>query len=142
MEFKAHGQFGLHRDGQVIVVEATGPWNLELIQQYAHDVLPVIRDISFDGPWGSVVVVRNSVMFTVDAAAALREAGFRNAKSSGRVAVAYVIPPDVEGAPFAPSMIRNIYEGLNPWAIFAEVQDAMAWMRVQIAEHASPEPLP
>lgn len=135
MEFKPHGQFGLHRDGQVIVIEATGPWNLELIQQYAHDVLPIIREISQDGPWGAIVMVRNSVMFTPDAANALREAGFRNAKTSGRVAVAYVIPSDVEGAPFAPNILAKIYDGLNPWAIFTDVHKAIGWMKAQLRTH-------
>ena len=133
MKFKAHGSFGLHREGQLIVVDAAGPWNLELIQQYARDVLPVIREISLDGPWGAVVIVKESVMFTADAAEALREAGFRSAKTSGRVAVCYVIGHDVEGAGLAPGMIRHIYEGLNPWAIFTEIEPAMVWMREQIA---------
>ena len=139
MEFKPHGSFGLHRDGQVIVVEAAGPWNLELIQQYARDVLPIIREISADGPWGCIVIVKNSAMFTPEAAAALREAGFRTAKTSGRVAVSYVIPVDVEGASLAPTIIRHIYEGLNPCAIFTELGAAVDWMRAQILAH---EPLP
>ena len=135
MEFKPHGSFGLHRDAQVIVIEATGPWNLELIQQYAHDVLPVIKEISADGPWGAIVIVKNSVLFTTEAAVALREAGFRSAKSSGRVAVSYVITAEVEGAAFAPTIIKHIYEGLNPWAIFTDIGAAMAWTRAQIAAH-------
>jgi hypothetical protein len=135
MEFKPHGSFGLHRDGQLIVVEATGPWNIELIQQYARDVLPVIKEISADGPWGSIVIVKGSILFTTEAAAALREAGFRNAKSSGRVAVSYVVTADVEGAVFAPTIIKHIYEGLNPWSIFADLGDAMVWMRAQLAAH-------
>ena len=135
MEFKAHGFFNLHRDGQVIVIEATGPWNLELIRQYAHDVLPVTREIAEGGPWGAIVVVRNSVLFTTEAAEALREAGFRTARTAGRIAVAYVIAPDIEGALLAPDILRRIYEGLNAWAIFTELPAAMDWMQGQIAAH-------
>jgi hypothetical protein len=135
VEFKAHGVFSLHRDGQVIVIEATGPWNLELIRQYAHDVQPVTRELASGGPWGAIVLVRNSVLFTTEAADALREAGFRTAKSSGRIAVAYVISPEVEGALLAPDILRRIYDGLNTWAIFSELDQAMDWMRGQIATH-------
>jgi hypothetical protein len=135
MEFKPHGVFAIHREGQVIVVEAAGPWNVELIQNYARDVIPLTRDVAADGPWGAVVLVKHSVLFTLDAAAALREAGFRTAKASGRVAVAYVIPPDVEGALLAPEIIRSIYEGMNPWAIFTETREAMDWVHAQIEAH-------
>jgi hypothetical protein len=135
VEFKAHGAFNLHRDGQVIVIEAAGPWNLELIRQYAHDVLPVTREVAAGGPWGAVVVVRNSVLFTTEAAQSLREAGFRTAKASGRIAVAYVIAPEVEGALLAPDILRRIYDGLNTWAIFTDLDAAMDWLRGQIATH-------
>jgi hypothetical protein len=135
VEFKAHGAFNLHRDGQAIVIEAAGPWNLELIRQYAHDVLPVTREVAAGGPWGAIVVVRNSVLFTLEAAEALREAGFRTAKTSGRIAVAYVIPADVEGALLAPDILRRIYDGLNTWAIFTDLPAAMDWTLGQIAAH-------
>jgi hypothetical protein len=138
MEFKPHGEFRLHREGQVIVIEAAGPWNVELIQNYARDVVPVTREVAADGPWGAVVVVTRSVLFTADAAEALREAGFRTAKAAGRVAVAYVIPPEVEGALLAPAIIKRIYDGLNPWAIFTGVRPAMDWMHAQIAAARPP----
>lgn len=134
MEFTPHGSFRIHREGQVIVVEAAGPWNLELIQQYARDVVPLTREIAAGGPWAATVLVRDSVMFTAEAADALREAGFRTAKTSGRVAVAYVIPPEVEGAALAPAILKRIYEGLNPWAIFTDARAAMDWLHQRIAE--------
>ena len=140
MEFKPHGVFAIHREGQVIVVEATGPWNVELIQNYARDVIPLTRDVAAGGPWGAVAVVKKSVLFTLDAATALREAGFRTAKASGRVAVAYVIPRDVEGALLAPEIIRSIYEGMNPWAIFTDTREAMDWVHAQIEANKSGRP--
>lgn len=135
MEFTPHGSFRLHRDGQLIVVEAAGPWNLELIQRYAAEVLPVVHEIARDGPWAAVVLVKDSVLFTNEAAEALREAGFRTAKGAGRVAVAYVIPPEVEGASLAPTFIRRIYEGLTPWAIFTDLPPAMAWLAERLAAY-------
>lgn len=137
MEFTPHGEFKLHREGQVIVIEAAGPWNVELIRNYARDVAPVTREIAADGPWGAVVEVTRSILFTVDAAQALREAGFRTAKTAGRIAVAYVVPPEVEGACLAPAILKRIYDGLNPWAVFTDRRAAMDWMHAQIEAYRS-----
>lgn len=136
MKFCPHGVFSLHRDGQVIFIEAAGPWNLELIQQYAHEVLPVTKEVAMGGPWGAIVVVSKNVLFTCDAAAALRESGLK-ARANGRVAVAYVIPRDVEGALLAPGILKHIYDGVVPWNIFTELHEASNWMSSMIARSSA-----
>jgi len=135
MEFSQHGDFELSIDGRLLVVDVAGPWNLELIRNYAAQATPLARQLAETGPWVLISVARRSVLFTPDAIEALRETAQRHTADSGRIATAYVVDPAVEGYHLVNAIFEEIYRDVCPVAIFETRAEAKRWAAEQLSKH-------
>ena len=126
---KAHLQYG---DDSIVVLFVEGPWNMELVSS-VHATMSQNPMLNSGMPWGFMIVVSKSTLFGQQALHRIQEAVRKEAQNSGRVATAWVIGPDVEGANLMASVIKGIYAGIQPVEIFRSMGAARDWLNDQVA---------
>jgi hypothetical protein len=88
MQFEQHGVYTVKVEDSILIVDATGPFNAELIAAYRCDVDACIQALSH-AAWGQIIVLQDLSLFTPEAEQALeRSVEFR--KQNGLVASAVV----------------------------------------------------
>ena len=138
MPFSAHGEFSLRQDDRLLMSELTGPWNIELVDRYRIEVAPFVERLATDGPWGQIVICHHSVLAPQDALKALSDSARVLAGRYDRVAVAYVLPPEVEGYGIMESVLTRLYTGFQSVACFETLAPAREWTLAQIKAAAKP----
>lgn len=132
MPFPAHGEFSLRVDGRLLIAELTGPWNIELVDRYRIEVAPFIKQLAPDGPWGQIAICHRSVLAPRDALQALADGARVLAGQYHRVAMAYVLPPEVEGHGIMESVFARMYAGFQAVECFETLASARDWTLAQI----------
>ncbi|RCU49527.1 MULTISPECIES: hypothetical protein [Corallincola] len=61
-----HGEYSIQCQGRILLVDAKGPWNEELIVSYKADMLAVIRELS-PNPWACIIIVHGTGLMTPEA---------------------------------------------------------------------------
>ncbi len=138
MPFSAHGEFSLRQDGRLLIAELTGPWNIELVDRYRIEVAPFVARLAPDGPWGQIAICHRSVLAPQDALKALTDGARVLAERHHRVAMAYVLPPEVEGHGIMESVFARMYAGFQSVACFETLAPAREWTLAQIKAAAKP----
>lgn len=135
MALAPHGERRVWTDGQVFFSENVGPFNLELVRETAAESREPRVRLSGSGPWGSVAVMHNSVMFTPEALDLIRENMKNMERNRNLVAAAFVVSPDAEGRLFCDKIFSEIY-GLAgaDFEVFEDVDEARAWVEERIAK--------
>ena len=122
--FRAHGQFSTRVDGRLIISDVTGPWNKELVEEWALASQPVALGV---GRHVGIAVIHGSMLCTPEALQVLR----RSAAYAARVldCVAHVIVADktVEGRDFVEPSFFKAYQDVLPLAMFYTLAEARAW---------------
>lgn len=109
--FRPHGTIHLKQSGQLNVVVATGPFNLELVIDADKDQDAQYEALAQNGKWGTILIFRESAMASLDAIAEITKI-LRNRKAQGYVpvAVGLVFGPDVEGRNLMKMHYLNAYK--------------------------------
>lgn len=129
--FPAHGRTTFRQEGCLLISEAEGPFNLELVQALRRPVVEAAAPLAAQGDaWGHLSRFRRSALASPDALAAL--AGFLGwLKEQGMAPTftAYVLGDEVEGARLMDLPLRRCFEaaGLH-MATFADEDSARAWL--------------
>lgn len=89
MKFKEHGVFEVKVEGQLLLVDATGPFNEELIKRY-RDALESCIQLLEVGQWNQIVTLHQISIFTPEAEEALTESLIER-RSRGLIACCVVI---------------------------------------------------
>jgi len=135
-QFRPHGRAEFARDGQVLVCEAIGPFNKELVDAVVGVKAGIISDLIRRGKWGVVIAIRKSALASSEVLAAFT-AHLRQLVDAGVAssAAAMVISRDVEGWSLMPQLFVKVYAdaGLN-LAVFENVGDAKAWVASQLLQ--------
>lgn len=128
--FRAHGGFNIDIDGRIVVIEAEGPFNIELTQSFG----PVAADFTErmrGAPWGVLVIANGDFLLTPEAEEAMREAEARY-EDGGRRVTAFVIG----GAPWSQivrSQWQRVYAHNARKPEFFDDQDsARAWLLAEL----------
>ncbi len=129
--FRAHGTFLSRVEGRLIISDVTGPWNKELVEQWALEAGPVARQL---GPHIGIAVIHGSMLCTPEALLVLRQAARHARASLACVAHAIVAAPSVEGRDFVEPNFIRAYDGVLPLAIFYTLDEARAWALARLAE--------
>ncbi|KAA3653915.1 MAG: hypothetical protein DWQ11_06560 [Proteobacteria bacterium] len=132
MPFAAHGDFALRQEGRLLMSDLTGPWNLELVDRYRVEVAPHVARLAAGGPWAQIAVCHRSVLAPQDALQALADSARLLAGQYHRVAIAYVLPPEVEGHGIMESVFDRLYKGFQAVACFDALAPACAWALAQV----------
>jgi hypothetical protein len=123
--FAPHGEFTIRSYGQVMRVDARGPWNLECTADYVRQFKARMRDTA--KPFGVLMICHEQPILGPDGEALLRSS-VRERVALGCRAQATVLldPTTVE---VARTQYARVYvpEGLNH-AIFRAIAPAMQWL--------------
>ncbi|MCV2885875.1 hypothetical protein OE749_14345 [Aestuariibacter sp. AA17] len=124
--FVAHGSISVKVDGRVLIVEGTGPWNAESLDESGENAKGVLESLK-GAPWGVIVVVRGEPIHVPDAAKQLTQI-IRDEKRVGRSATALLVE-DSDSPRFAKNHIGEIYrEAGENFAFFSDFNHAKAWV--------------
>lgn len=112
-------------------MQVRGPWNAELVLQ-SHEAMHVALPELQGGRWAMLVVITGSAMFGPDVVEAIRNTVQNESATMERVATAWVLGPEVEGATLVPGVLRGLYGESDRFRIFETVEPAEAWLNGKI----------
>jgi hypothetical protein len=122
--FSPHGTFRIRLEGQILVQEVSGPWNLEMVKVWAASLLPYAHQLESQGPWAALT--------SPDALQRMRQVVASSTQNFREVACAAAAGPEVEGYSLAPRIWAPVYDGLTPFQFFADPQVAKDWLQTHI----------
>jgi hypothetical protein len=134
--FRPHGSVQMWMEGDFLLYESTGPFNVELVDSLAVAQMDMLRTTNYQGPWASICTVLNSAMASPETLARYEKL-MRKPKPPGKmpVATAFVLSPTVEGANLMVPTFTKIYDSIpRPFKCFARMEDAKAWAHEQMAQ--------
>jgi lysine/ornithine N-monooxygenase len=128
MNFRSHGQFEVSIEGGVIISDVTGPFNAEIIREYASAMEEAIAVVASSGTatFAILATVRGASVFIPEAEQRFIELT-KHRRERGLRAVA-IIYDNVE----AESLVRQQYERIYrasdvAYRDFASRHDARQW---------------
>lgn len=128
MSFSVHGAVSFAQQGQILIADIQGPWNMELIELYKEKAAPYVQELSAKGAWGLIIDIRNEASCPQDAVEGIRRGVIEQAANWHRVCTAYVIAPDVVGYHIMDRVWRGVYKDIIPFDIFEKREQALAWV--------------
>ena len=129
MKFEQHGIYAVKVENSILIVDATGPFNAELIAAYRRDVDACIKALS-QSTWGQVIVLHDLSLFTPEAEQAL-EASLNFRKQHGLVASAVVCDSPYK---MVKKQMAEIYDAVElDYAFFEDIDAAKQWLQKRFA---------
>lgn len=125
--FPSHGKYSIYRDGSILVTEVVGPWNIELVQEWAKAAIPFCIEMHQAGPWVAVAIASQSMLATPEAMAALRKIVQISVEQFDCRAHVVVASPEVDGRGVVEGAFEKAYEGLCASAFFDDYASAKTW---------------
>lgn len=86
--FIPHGEYRVEVQNNILLIEARGPFNKEVVTAYTADVLQALEQM--EPPWGQVIVLHQDSVFTPEAESQLAKK-VAQSKALGLVASGVVI---------------------------------------------------
>jgi len=129
MAFTSHGDFNFTTEDNLLIIEGTGPWNMEAILSSAEEACDCHKKL-YGKPWGALAIIHGDPIHTPDAAQLLTDIVIKD-KQNGRIASALVL--DKSNHPdFGRHHITDIYNNAGElFDFFETVQEAKKWLRDQ-----------
>lgn len=138
--FAPHGAMDIQVAGRLNVLEAKGPFNLELV--VAGDVAQERLDavLNARGRWGTVLVLKENALASPEAIAEIANILQRRVQRGIRpVAFALVVGPEVEGGALMQSHYLAAYASAGiPGRAFTALEPAKLWV-TQVIDGAEPD---
>jgi hypothetical protein len=126
MDFEEHGIFQLKVENKILHVDATGPFNGELINHYNKSLEKCIQLLE-DDKWNQIIVLHKMSLFTPEAEEALTKTLIER-KSRGLTNCAVVIN-DVDCKMLVKEQLGNCYEKAQVnYDFFTSNDDAIKWL--------------
>lgn len=128
--FKPHGRMQLEQSGQLNILEASGPFNLELVIAADKAQERLYETLASKGRWGTVLIFRDNAMTSLEAVAEITKILLRRqAQGYAPVAVALVFGADVEGGKLMKMHYLNAYKSAGiDGRIFDNDEAAKEWV--------------
>ncbi|TPH13433.1 hypothetical protein [Litorilituus lipolyticus] len=126
MKFEEHGIFEVKVEGRLLLVEATGPFNEELINQYQSALKSCINTLQ-GSSWNQVITLHDMSLFTPEAEQALThsliERHNKGLESCG------VVIGDVNCKALVSAQMSRCYQKANvKHKYFTTLEEAKAWL--------------
>lgn len=129
------GSYRLSKTDNILRVEAQGPFDEVVINQYLADIKTLIEDIKHR-PWATIAVFSGKGVFTPDAEQALIDITRHRAKNN-MVAIATVFKESYQ-ADLQQIQLARIYQSCNlAHNFFSNEQYAEAWLAEFLAENSA-----
>lgn len=130
-KFGLHGQYSLQIINQILIIRASGPANLELIEQYVIDVENQVDILRGKGQWCTLIILSGTPLLPPDASRLIEDT-IASEKRAGLCASAVVLN-DVEYAQSASRYWLDFYAKTNVTAaVFEDENSALSWLAEQI----------
>jgi len=126
LKFPAHGRAHYVFDGPIVRLHVEGPWNEELVTETHASLRKALKDAG--QPWALIVMPRKSALCDAAALQAIRAAAEDEKTETRRMATAWVLPRDLEGAEIMAIAVTRAYEGVQPVAVFETEAEAEQWV--------------
>jgi hypothetical protein len=133
-KFRPHGRVTFSTDHNILMCEAVGPFNKELIEAIANAEKGMVEQMLAFDKWADIVIIKKNAMASPDDLAAftayLTMLGRNNLNS---FVTAMVIDDDVEGAEVMTHQIIDAYmeAGIN-LTVFKHLNDAKVFVRLHL----------
>ena len=126
MELAAHGQYTIEQKGNILFVDAHGPFNEVTAQQFAQEMYQICQQ--FKGEcWASLVTYYGNALYTPEAEHALISLTKYRAQH-GMIANASIIL-DSNCGDIQQMQLRRIYQSANmTFHVFSDVNSAEKWL--------------
>jgi len=135
IKFRPHGRVNFKRDEQILVCDAIGPFNMELIDAIAHVEISLLRELINDGRWAGVVIINESALASQETLHSFGEyIRYFVDNNLGPCATALVIDDNkVIGAKLMAPLIQQKYidAGIKI-EVFGNFNDAKTWALTQL----------
>jgi len=126
MNFTEHGVFEIKVEDKYLLVDATGPFNEELIIKYKRALESCIQNLEVSN-WKQIITLHQLSIFTPEAEKALTQT-LINRRARGLIACA-VILLDIESEPLIKTQMSNCYNKADVKHQFASsIEDAKKWL--------------
>ncbi|EPJ51551.1 MAG: hypothetical protein OFPI_17070 [Osedax symbiont Rs2] len=124
--FIAHGEYRVDIQQNLLIVEAKGPFNKEVVKQYALEMQHAVQKMQ--SPWGQLIIMHQDSLFTPEAEKLMHKSA-RARKLSGLYACAIVLVETT--VRFAiEHQVSNIYRRADIAHDFFDCeQQARAWLQ-------------
>jgi hypothetical protein len=131
-KFQLHGESELYFEDNILLIEATGPWNIETMTDANKRVMPLIDKLSA-GPWGALIIIYGEPIYVPDAATYL-VGTIKELKKRGRIASAIMVE-ESNDPKFAKRHMSSIFEQAGEtFRFFKQKQEAKSWLVQKITE--------
>lgn len=125
--FPAHGSLRLSIEDQLLIVEGSGPANLELVQEYQQQVVGLRKKI-MHAPWVSLALLSGTPLVSPKAKELFVEI-ISQAKSMNLRATAVVLI-EIESVELVRQFWREIYTGAElKFCFFDTEEEARNWLQ-------------
>lgn len=126
MIFSEHGVFEIRIEDNTLVVDATGPFNEELVTHYEESLLSCIKTLE-NSKWDQIIVLHKFSLFIPEAEQKLIQT-LKYRRERGLIASAVVLH-DIEGASLIKAQMSHCYECADVKYKFTDsVHDAKLWL--------------
>ena len=129
MIFPEHGVFEVKIEDNTLLVDATGPFNEELIKHYEKSLESCIKKLE-NSTWDQIIILHQLSLFTSEAEQKLTQT-LKNRKERGLVASAVVLE-NIEGESLIKAQMSRCYECADvQYEFTSSVNDAKKWLSTQ-----------
>ena len=126
MEFKEHGVLNVHVEARLLLIDATGPFNVESVKQYNIALESCIQQLEAS-QWNQIVTFHKMSIFTPDAEDLLTKTLIKR-RSRGLIYCA-VILTDVDFKPSVKEQMSRCYRNAGvEHQYFDSVVKAQEWI--------------
>jgi len=126
VNFIEHGIFEVKIEDELLLVDATGPFNKELLIQYENALESCIQNLE-TSKWNQVITLHQLSLFTPEAEQVLTST-LINRSSRGLIACAIVLN-DVEGESLIKAQMGRCYDRAGvKYNFITSIHDANKWL--------------
>ncbi|MDM7859888.1 hypothetical protein QTP81_04640 [Alteromonas sp. ASW11-36] len=130
-QFASHGSFSIKVINHCMIVDARGPYNKEIVDEYESTMQTAIESLS-SRCWGQIICLYGMSMFTPDAERRLAQT-VENRKHMGLKASAIILV-DVEAKSLVIQQMSSVYERCGVVFQFFEcVEQGHAWINQELS---------
>ena len=122
--FCQHGVFSNRTQGQLLISQVVGPWNLELVQAWSKDCYIHGLALSQRGPWVFIGIVVGSMVCPPEAFAEMKRGARYGVKHLHCCAHFLVAGPDVEGRYLMEGAYTSLYQDLGTYQLLDTLEEA------------------
>ncbi|MEG3765436.1 hypothetical protein [Alteromonas sp. 14N.309.X.WAT.G.H12] len=123
---KVHGEFIVTLSGNVMLIQAFGPWNTECAEQFSKGYALALKALK-DKHWADLIVLRGESLLIPDAERTLLEK-IRWARSEGLERVAIVTGKSNVGVT-SRMQLENLYGHFEfAYGFFDDYEQGLAWL--------------